>query len=135
MVINRQYDNSNLQKRSIQRGHKSVNLQQQSGIENTGIQPKPRQREMVHVPEQREPAPITKVQPREPQRDNWYRDDWFSRQDNTWQQGAQRGSGYMQYGREYGNRRRSPSPERGWEVDLGGGGGYYRYISISIILS
>ena len=92
------------------------------------MQPKQRQHDRMHVAEQREPPPITKNQPREQQRDNWYRDDWFSRQDNTWQQGAQRPGGYGQYGGDYRNRRRSPSPERGWEVDLGGGGGYYRYV-------
>ena len=82
---------------------------------------------MPQMQEQREPVPVTKGQPREHERDNWYRDDWFSRQDNTWQQGGKRIGGYGQYGRDYGNRRRSPSPERGWEVDVGGGGGYYRY--------
>ena len=66
------------------------------------MQPKQRQHDRMHVAEQREPPPITKNQPREQQRDNWYRDDWFSRQDNTWQQGAQRPGGYGQYGYPYG---------------------------------
>ena len=118
---------------------KSSNLQQQQSridmpVSNANMQPKQRQHDMIHASEHREPLPITKNQAREPQRDNWYRDDWFSRQDNTWQQGAQRSSGGIyggagtgQYAGDYRNRRRSPSPERGWEVDLGGGGGYYRY--------
>ena len=105
--------------------------QQQTRVDinmKESMQPKQRQHEMMHMQQdQREqPPPINKNQQREPQRDNWYRDDWFSRQDNTWQQGAQRSSGYAQYGGDYRNRRRSPSPERGWEFDLGGGGGYYR---------
>ena len=52
--------------------------------------PKQRQHEMLHMQQdQREqPPPINKNQQREPQRDDWYRDDWFSRQDNNWDQGA-----------------------------------------------
>ena len=127
----RQYDDTNIKQRQR---HKASNVQQQQQqqqrMDTSTMQTKQRQHDMVHVAEQREPPPITKNQPREHQRDNWYRDDWFSRQDNTWQQGAQRTGGYGQYGGDYRNRRRSPSPERGWEVDVGGGGGYYRYAMI-----
>ena len=117
-------------------------------MDNAGMQNKPRQQQhdmghmeqqqhdMGHIEQQQQhrehPPPISKGQPRdsqrEPQRDNWYRDDWFSRQDNNWDQGARQRTDqrYGQYPGDYRNRRRSPSPERGWEVDLGGGGGYYR---------
>ena len=124
--------------------------QQHSRMDNAGMQNKPRQQQqhdmghmeqqqhdMGHMEQQQQqhrepPPPITKGQPRdsqrEPQRDNWYRDDWFSRQDNNWDQGTHQRTDqrYGQYPGDYRNRRRSPSPERGWEVDLGGGGGYYR---------
>merc|ERR1719216_799130 len=99
------------------------------------MQQKQRQHEMMHMQQDQRGQPINSIAPsnknpqREPQRDNWYRDDWFSRQDNTWQQGAQQRTDhrYGQYPGDYRNRRRSPSPERGWEVDLGGGGGYYSH--------
>ena len=132
-IHSRQYDDHNLKPRQR---HKAPNMQQQQtrvdiNMKEPMQQQKPRPHDMVHMPQdqhpQSQPPPINKNQQREPQRDNWYRDDWFSRQDNTWQQGAQRNSGYGQYGGDYRNRRRSPSPERGWEVDLNGGGGYYRY--------
>ena len=135
----RKYDDSNLQQRAVQNRHKAANFknqhqqqqqqqQQLSRMDNAGMQNKPRQQQQHREP----PPPITKGQPREsqrePQSDNWYRDDWFSRQDNNWDQGARQRTDqrYGQYPGDYRNRRRSPSPERGWEVDLGGGGGYYR---------
>ena len=138
--MDRQYDDHNQMKPRQQ--HKAPNMQQpQPNMQQQQtradinmkepMQPKQRQHEMMHMQQDQRGQPINSIAPsnknpqREPQRDNWYRDDWFSRQDNTWQQGAQRSSGYAQY--DYRNRRRSPSPERGWEFDLGGGGGYYRY--------
>ena len=139
VFFDRQYDDTNIKQRQRQKApnvQQQQLQQQQQRMDTAPMQPKQRQHDMVHVAEQREPPPITKNQPRDnypkdiPQRDNWYRDDWFSRQDNTWQQGAQRAGGYGQYGGDYRNRRRSPSPERGWEVDVGGGGGYYRYVMI-----
>ena len=100
--------------------HQPSNVQQ-SGVDTVDMQANQRNRGMVHGSQQREPATG-----RGQQRDNWYRDDWFSRQDNTWQPEMHRDGYGGQYGRQPMNRRRSPSPERGWEVDLGGGGGYYR---------
>lgn len=129
-MTSRKYDDSKLQKRPVKTStavtvHQSSSIQQ-SGLDTADMQPKQRNREMVRGSEQREPAPTATE--RAQQRDNWYRDDWFSRQDNTWQHETHRDGYGGQYGREPMNRRRSPSPERGWEVDLGGGGGYYRYV-------
>ena len=140
MKFDRQYDDQHLQPRQRHKPPNMQNMQQQQQQQQTRAdinmkapmqQPQPTPQDMLYKPQdqrvQPPPLPVNKNQQREPQRDNWYRDDWFSRQDNTWQQGAQRSSGYAQYAGDYRNRRRSPSPERGWEVDLGGGGGYYRY--------
>ena len=134
IFLNRQYDDHNLKPRQRNKAP-GMQQQQQTRVDINMKEPmqpqKQRPHEMVHMSQdqrdQPQPPPINKNPQREPQRDNWYRDDWFSRQDNTWQQGTQRSTGYGQYGGDYRNRRRSPSPERGWEVDLNGGGGYYRY--------
>ena len=65
-----------------------------------------------------------------PPRDNWYRDDWFSRQDQ-WQHDTHRDS--YQYRREaddrYITRLRSPSPERAhWMQDRSATIGYYSHL-------
>ena len=125
-----QYNGSNMRNRQgkMQPQHKQQPPIQKSAapVDTVGMQQqqvKHQRGEIVH-PAERDPVTMSGApQPRD-QRDSWYRDDWISRQDNSWQHDAHQRDSYAY--RQERNRMRSPSPQRRWEVEMGGGGGYYR---------